>query len=184
MKHIAVALFVLAIVSLACGGTPNTVISTPTAAPIEISETNIPDASPVPEDTPTTAPNIGKVGDTITQGDYIITVVSVETAQEFGDFVKVKEGNIFVATELIVESGAAAGVSVNPLYISVKDAEGFEYTSTILGKEPSLKSQNDLPAGEKMRGWVTFEVPTTATGLILTYQPLGGNVRIRFDLGL
>jgi hypothetical protein len=151
----------------------------PTAEPL-------PTDTAIPLDTPTPTNNVGRVGDTMTQEGYIITLTNIETATAFGDFSTAAEGNQFVAVELLIESAADSGVHVNPFYVTVKDSEGYEYNGSVFGQEPTLNSQNDLPRGEIMRGWVTFEIPLTATGLILTYEPLtvGGDVRIRFDLGM
>ena len=132
-----------------------------------------------------TKSTFGKVGDTITQGYYIITLVKAETATSYGDFSKADAGNKFVAVEIIVESGADTGVSVNPFYCKLTDGDAYSYTMSIFGKGPSLGAQNDLPKGEKMRGWVTFEVPGTAKDFIFSYEPLifTEKVRIRFNLG-
>jgi len=96
--------------------------------------------------------NIGKVGDTITQGDYIITLVGAETATSYSDYNKAGEGKKYVSVEIIIESGADTGVSVNPFYCKIADGDAYSYTMTIGGKDPYLSSQNDLPKGEKMRG--------------------------------
>ena len=61
--------------------------------------------------------------------------------------------------------------SYNPFYFKAKDDQGFEYTLNLLGKEPSLKSSNDLQPGARAKGWVTFEVPSTVTSLTVTYTP-------------
>ena len=131
------------------------------------------------------APLIGKVGETLAQGGYLLTVTQVESAENFGDFVNANKGMRLIAVELIVESTANKGVSVNPMYTSIRDADGYEYNGSIFGREPSLKSQNDLPRGEKMRGWVTFEIPEKAKGLMFTYQPITfqNDVRLRVGLG-
>jgi hypothetical protein len=130
------------------------------------------------------APVIGKVGETLAQGDYRLTVTKVDSAASFGSFARADVGKKLVAVEVIIESADNDGVSVNPMYASLKDSDGYEYNDTF-GQEPALKSQNDLPRGEKVRGWLTFEVPDEAKGLMFTYQPITfeNDVRLRFDLG-
>jgi hypothetical protein len=130
-------------------------------------------------------PNIGKVGDTITQGDYIITMVSAETATSYGDFNKAGDGIKYVAVEIIVESGADTGVSVNQSYCKLTDGDAYLYTRTFNGNDPSLRSQHDLAKGEKMRGWITFKVPENSKDFIFSYEPISypDNIRIRFSLG-
>jgi len=74
----------------------------------------------------------------------------------------------------------------NPMYFSVKDAEGFEYNTSLASKDPSLKSGN-LAKGDKARGFVCFEVSKEAKGFVVEYEPiviLGGYKPIRVDLGI
>jgi azurin len=167
---------VLAILAIACSSsaTPETTINTAVPAATKTATSEL------------TKDIIGKVGDTITQGDYIITLVGIETAASYGDIYKAADGKIFVAVEIIVESGADTGVSVNPMYCKLTDGDAYSYTITFGGKDPFLSSQNDLPKGEKMRGWLTFEVPETAKDFIFSYEPLSvtETIRIRFSLGI
>jgi hypothetical protein len=163
--------------------------ATPSSAPVILASATVPAITEMPTDKPlpTVIPTqtIATVGDRVGQGNYIITLANVETAQAYGYFAA-DAGNIYLSVELIFESNSNTGVSVNPLYIKVKDSDGYEYTASMFGKEPSLTSQNDLPQGEKLRGWITFEIPTTAHGLILSFEPITflNDIRIRFDLGL
>lgn len=149
-----------------------------------------PTQPPIATDTalpPTAAPQnvLAKVGETVKEGGYIITLANVETAKQFGEFFQAAAGNKLIAVELLIESAASSGVNANPFYVTIKDASGYVYSSSGFGKEPALQSQNDMPIGEKIRGWVTFEIPETATNLVLIYEPLSftDTIRIRFDLG-
>lgn len=185
--EILIAFSVLLIVACVCSssGTSPTVISTPTESNNTVVEQ--PTVEEVPTEQPTAVSEnpIGKVGETVTQGGYSITLANVETATQYGDFMTAGTGNKFLAVEIVIRSGADSGVNVNPFYAKVKDSSGYEYTTNLLGKEPALQSQNDLPNGELVRGWITFEVPENASGFIFTYEPLSftTTVRIRFDLG-
>ena len=180
-KRILFASFILVIVALACGSsTPSqTVISTPTtAANVIVEQPTVEQPTAVP------ANPLGKVGETVTQGAYSITLANVETATSYGEFMTATSGNKYISVELVIQSSAATGVNVNPFYVTLKDSSGYEYTTALLGKEPTLKSQNDLPAGELVRGWITFEVPEASSGFTLTYDPLSfDGIKIRFDLG-
>jgi hypothetical protein len=127
-----------------------------------------------------------RVGQVVSLNGYMITVNAVDrSAAGFTQFFKPKAGSVFVAVDVTVESGAATGVSVNPFYTSLRDDQGFTYTATFAGKDPALQSQNDLPRGQKMRGWVTFEVGEGAKGLTFIYKPLSftGNTLIQISLG-
>lgn len=129
------------------------------------------------------APKTGKIGETVAQDGYLITVNGVERAESFGAGGKAKDGNIMVAVDITVGSDKDKGVSSNGLNCNLKDSQGFKYSGAIFGvKNPLLPGQNDIPKGDKVRGWVTFEVPKTATGLTLEYTELFGGVLVKINL--
>jgi hypothetical protein len=173
-------------------GTPATTTG-PDISGTRIAEMNITaQAGSVPQQQqpqPTQAPQQAtqaRVGQVVSLNGYMITVNAVDrSAAGFTQFFKPKAGSVFVAVDVTVESGAASGVSVNPFYTSLRDDQGFTYTATFAGKDPALQSQNDLPRGQKMRGWVTFEVGEGAKGLTFIYKPLSftGNTLIQISLG-
>lgn len=156
--------------------TEPTATEKPTEEPTETTE---PTAEPTKSD-------IGAVGDTIQQGDYIITLVSVDKQKSFGTLATAGEGKILIAVELIIESAADKGVSANLFYCTLQDSDGFSYNFSVFGKDPALAAINDIPYGEKTRGWATFEVPETASGFVFRYEPISitESIRIRFSLGL
>jgi hypothetical protein len=162
-------------------------------------QTQSPTNMPVPINTPTstaintltstdtsaqTASPYGKVGQRIVQEGYALTVISVESASHYG-YLTADAGKKLIALDVLIESGADQGVNVNPFYFKIKDSEGYQYNVELFGKDPALGSQNDLPNGEKMRGWVTFQIPATSKGLIMSYEPIqfSNTIRIRVDLG-
>jgi hypothetical protein len=137
---------------------------------------------------PTTAtgPKIGKIGETQSVSGYLVTVNGVQKSDNFtqGDYGKAKAGNTFIAVDLTVGSSKDSGVDPNGLSASIKDSQGFKYSIAVIGyKEPLLPGQNDLANGDKVRGWVTFEVPKTASGLVLEYTPLFETGTVRVALG-
>lgn len=120
---------------------------------------------------PTASSNSYKVGDRIKIGDEeYFTIVEVDPAVEPGEFLKPDKGNKWVAVLVEIEGINPEGATYNPFYFSIKDGNGFEYNFSAFGKEPSLQSGNDLAPGKKVRGWVTFEVPEDATGLVVSYE--------------
>jgi Domain of unknown function (DUF4352) len=182
MKYIILAMTTLMLLACVCGSTP--IATTPPPSVVSTATSGLSSAPAATDTAP--AAVLGHVGETVTQGDYSVTLVSLETATEYSGFAVEKSGDEFLAVELIVQSGAKTGVNVSPLDVSIKDSDGFTYTGTLLGKTPNLPVQNDVPQGEKVRGWATIEIPAQAKGLVLIYEPLlssESNVKIRFDLG-
>jgi hypothetical protein len=129
--------------------------------------------------------NIGKIGQTVSKNGYLVTVNGVDTSLNFSgaDYGKAKDGYAFIAIDITVGSTKDKGVSSNGLSCSLKDDKGFDFDETIIGyKKPLLPGENDIPSGGKARGWVTFEVPQNAAGLILEYKELFGGSIARIAL--
>ena len=127
---------------------------------------------------------MGKVGERRESGGIALTVTKVSTAGNINDFMKPKEGNTYLVLAVLLENVSRDKTPYNPLYFKIKDGEGFEYNSSLLAPDPALKS-GDLAKGEKVRGNVAFEVPKTAQGFIVSYEPLvifGGYEPIKIDL--
>lgn len=125
-----------------------------------------------------------RVGQRVESGGIAVTVVGVQRAEALGQFLRAKPGRTYVIADVLIESVSRDNAPYNPLYFKVKDSEGQEYNGSLIGDDKSLKS-GELPRGDKARGTVAFDVPTTATGLVASYQPVvlfGGYQTIRIAL--
>jgi hypothetical protein len=139
---------------------------------------------PTDEPTPSSSNKLGKIGDKIDSSGIALIVVGVQTAQSIGIF-QAEPGNIFIDVEVMIEnSGDKESIPYNPMYFTIKDDTGQEFKTALGSLDPSLKS-GELIHGDKARGHISFEVPESSKGFILTYEPLvilGGYEKIRFDL--
>jgi len=173
MNRLKVFLVVVILASWACGSptdTNTTIIGAGTEAPAGATSEALP---------------IGQVGDRVESGGIALTLNSVSTATRIDDLWTPDDGNVFVVVDVTVENVDRDSAAYNPLYFSIKDSDGFEYTTAIAAPDPTLKS-GDLPLGDKTRGNVAFELKEGATGLVMSYEPLvllGGYQEIRFNLG-
>lgn len=168
--------------------TPSAVIVSATAAaapPAITSPVSV--QKPAVAAQPTAAPKplaVAKVGDRVESGGIALIVNGVRRAQESGQFMKAKPGRTFIIVDVGLETTGREKAPYNPFYFKVKDADGFEYDGTVFGAENALKS-GELAQGEKVRGTVSFDVPSEAKGLVLAYQPIvifGGYQVIRVQL--
>src|SRR4051812_46775391 len=65
--------------------------------------------------------------------------------------------------------------------VYLRDDQGFSYRSgTVAGREPALAGRT-MPAGERARGWVWFEVPADATFTDIVLVPTAPELRVRLD---
>lgn len=125
---------------------------------------------------------IAQVSQVVDQGAYSLTVNAMEEGQTYSTYVQPDLGNHYVAVDLTINSKADEGVSINEFNAVLKDSEGYQYKPTFAGKDPQLGTESNLPAGDKARGWITFEVPDTAKGLIFEYRPMNLKRAIRVAL--
>jgi len=79
-------------------------------------------------------------------------------------------GHRFVAVEVVIENPADSGTDAYAEAYDFKltDDKGFVYAPTFEGAAPVL-GEVDLSAGQKTRGWLTFEVDQAAEVDSLTY---------------
>jgi hypothetical protein len=107
----------------------------------------------------------GKVGDRLALNGVALTVASFKpNFTNPNEFITPSSGKKFVVIEVLYENTGSDKVSYNPYDWKVSDASGFKYDESFTGEEPALHS-GDLNRGEKVRGFITFEVPTNGTGL-------------------
>jgi len=119
-----------------------------------------------------TAAGVYKVGDRIKLDDEeYFAVVEVDPAFKGDKVFKPEAGKLWVAALVEIEGINPDGASYNPFFFKVRDEQGFEYNFAAFGREPALKSGNDLKPGQKVKGWMTFEVPKTVKALTLVYTP-------------
>jgi hypothetical protein len=140
-------------------------------------------ALPPPSSTPKSI--IGALNERVERGGIALTVLSVSKMDKI-DIWTPSEGNIFLVIDVLIENVSRdEETPYNALYFSVKDSQSFEYSSSFVYPDPSIKNGN-LPKGDKVRGFVAFEVLNTASEYVVTYEPLvifGGYEPIRVNLG-
>jgi hypothetical protein len=131
-------------------------------------------------------PAEGKVGETIAQSDYRLTVLKVDQCPlNDAEQSIVGKGAIALGVEMVIERTGSKQVPHNPTYAEIKDSAGRLYKGSAMAYcKPALPLQVDVEPGKPLKGFVTFEMPATATGLKLAYSPyLRNDQEIRFDLG-
>jgi hypothetical protein len=90
-------------------------------------------------------------------------------------------GMRMVAYQVILTNNSAESMDFSISDVRLRDIDGFEYRAgERIGDEPRLSSQN-LPGGDRIRGWVWYLIPegTTPTSIVLVAP--GPRLRIRLD---
>jgi len=173
--------FVLAILILgvlACGETTPTSEPKVSTATLESAETqapseqatNTPEPTLEPMEAPTDTPKPQPLylGDVVEQYGYLLSAVAVEDPTTPGMFYEPESGKKLIAIEIIVGNISGEALSVNPLYATLLDSEGFIYQPELAGRDGQIVTVY-LGPGEKARGWVAFEIPEGATAASVKY---------------
>ena len=114
-----------------------------------------------------------KIGDAIKLGDYIITITKTEDPYKSkNQYMGPESGNRLMAVEVLYENNTAdKSLDYNPFDWKLFDGQGYNYDSGFTdSKDPQLNS-GTLNPGSKVRGWITFEVPTEAKDFKLQFAP-------------
>jgi Domain of unknown function (DUF4352) len=86
----------------------------------------------------------------------------------------------YVAAEIVIENRSDQPLEFTASDVRLRDEQGVEYTANtaVLGEEPKLVSQN-LPDGERTRGWVWFTVPEGTAITEVRFVPAPPQLRVR-----
>ena len=110
-------------------------------------------------------PPLGKIGQKLEYKGYAMTVTAVDEAEDFDTTRKARTGYKLVAVEVLIESGGS-NVTISPAHTKLVDGSKRDYTARTTGKEPVLTEQYNIPKGQSVRGWITYEVPKGVRTLI------------------
>jgi hypothetical protein len=128
--------------------------------------TDAPEATVKPTPTAEPTQEIAGVGYYIEWTDVRVSLVEAGVYSDYNEYFAPDAGNKFVSV-LVEYEALANGVSYNPFFWTLRDSQGFSYNYYIFGKEPALDSSNELQAGRKVKGWLTFQVPVGETQFYL-----------------
>ena len=91
------------------------------------------------------------------------------------------QGIRYVAVDVEVVNDSEQPLSFADDAVYLRDDAGFSYRSGIVaGREPALSGRT-LPAGERARGWVWFEVPEDATLTDIVLIPAAPELGVALD---
>jgi serine/threonine-protein kinase len=173
---------VIAIIALN-GSTKTITIPTPVAAVTPTSSvpttTNVNLPTPLGGNFPPGGP-----GGPVKQNGYVVGITAVEKPPRDSLGNPPKPGNAFVMVNVVIGSEKDSGISANPLYAQMRDERGTVFSPNVFpAKKPTLPTQNDIPKGSNVQGWVMFEVPIIAR-LVFVYNPVSNDkTSIEIPLG-
>jgi len=143
---------------------------------------------PVPATEPSivgASARIAQVGETASSPFFDMIVKRVKTCSVEAHFQPpIGVRKLGVEVELIGKTEAQ--VPANPFYALLSTQDGERFEATLAGCKPVLKA-SQVTEGERVSGWITFDVPDSARGTELHYAPViigGGRPELVFSLAL
>jgi hypothetical protein len=106
---------------------------------------------------------------------YFLCALTVEDPTTPGLFYEAEVGKRLIAVEVVVGNVSGEMVTTNPLDATLIDADGFVYRPELAGRDGQLELM-DLNPGEKVKGWVAFVVPESATPASIKFELPGENI--------
>lgn len=133
---------------------------------------------------------VGRVGERITRGTTALTVVAVTKATQLpgtiaGRTCQARAGYVLLTIEIVEENIGPDEHSYNRFNYGLKDRDGVKYDdpNAVECYPESFITSGDLAPGERIRGFLRYEVKDTAGGFVLEYSLFGGDEsRIRITL--
>lgn len=122
------------------------------------------------------------LGETVERDGYSLTAESVEDPTTPGTLYTPEEGKKLLAVQIVVGNESDKVISVNPLNTFLVDTDGYVYTAELGGRDGQINT-TDLSPGERVRGWVAFEVPEGATPESVRYR-ISGTPLVELQTGL
>jgi uncharacterized protein DUF4352 len=129
---------------------------------------------------PRTSPQLPKLGDVVSQDGYTLSASEVEDPAKPGAFSNIQKGMRLVAVEIAVGVETGAKITVNPLYAVLVDTDGFLYKAALGGRDGQIALM-DLNPGERVKGWVSFQLPPNAKLEGIKYN-VSGNITLETGL--
>lgn len=111
-----------------------------------------------------------KLGDTVEKDGYSLSATAIQDPCAPSIIYEPKEGKRVIGVEIVLGNvSGAEPLSINPLYATLIDTEGYTYDPELGGCEEQIAT-GDLNPGEKVRGIVGFELPVGAMPASIRYR--------------
>ena len=167
VKSVLLFLAILSCMVLAaCSASPTPDLQATIQAAVEATQAVRPTATfrPGPTNTPTP-----KSTDTPT--DYSLSVGGVEdpATPDLGRY-EPRVGTKLLAVEFVIGNISGETISVKARRGTLVDQEGFSYSPELHSRDDGEIDRIDLASGEKIRGWITFEVPDGTVAGYIKYE--------------
>jgi Domain of unknown function (DUF4352) len=145
------------------------------------SDAGPPDGELPEEPAPPTSSAVHQLGEKVSAPDFRMVVKAVKECKA-RHYYRPKASDMWLGVQLYVEGTSAHEVRVDRFDTTLEDGAGHVYRPTLDTCEPGLPNAR-LTQGDHAHGWITFEVPRAASGLVFQFDALvigAGHEGVRF----
>lgn len=119
-----------------------------------------------------------KFGEKVSLADgWFLTVSAPEQYTPKNEFDRASSGNQFVIIEVVYDNSSGKDGTYDASNFELKDKADHRYKRKYSGREPQLDSSL-LPASQKVKGYITYEVPTNEEVTTVIYSSQAGGTII------
>lgn len=133
---------------------------------------NTPSAAPSGQSGGSAAsPQVFQIGQPVNLGSWQVTALSAKNPYKSKNaYQKPEAGSKYVTVDTqVVNNGDKPGTVSSVVCFKMRDSTGQEYTEQLLTGVPKPPDGEVAPGG-KLRGTVSYQVPTSANGLLLVFS--------------
>lgn len=113
----------------------------------------------------------GKVRQNLLYYGYTLTVLEARQATTLTDSINARPEFRLISLYVRLASSDEEGATISPTSLYVQDSKGQKYTALPYGLSPGFFDQPTyLADGDKIQGWLTFEIPQSAEGLVFCQE--------------
>lgn len=125
----------------------------------------------------------GKIRQNVLYYGYTMNVLETRYLPEIENLYVAKAGYKLVAVNVLLVSSDEEGGEIRAEGVYLKDKSGIKYSPFESGLAPNFF---EYPAyisdGEKIQGWLTFEIPENSVGLIFSLEIPLDNITFTIEL--
>lgn len=105
-------------------------------------------------------------------GGLKIIINSANNWYDYNEFSSPRYGYVYFVLDVTIINNSSKMKSVNPLYFTLKDSDGYSYNVYPLFELNPLLGAENLSPGDKVRGFISFEVLNSSHDFRIKYDPI------------
>ncbi len=134
-------------------------------------------STPTPPAASSTAES-ANLGSVVQGNGYFVQGTAIEDPTKAGSLYQPEQGKKLVAVELVIGNISGDPIVTNPYNGTLVDTDGFTYRPELGGRDRGQLEMVELDQGQRVKGWISFQVPEAAKLASIKYDVSWGNTLV------